>query len=198
MFNLKESLSYLDPDVNILHIVGRTFLLVILAVWGLKLIFSSPEGNAAGTSILHLVNLPFHEAGHIIFRIFGRFFSVLGGSILQVLIPLICLGTFLLKTRDPFAASASLWWAGENLLDIAPYIHDARALKLMLLGGVTGADVDDYHDWQYILGKLGMLSCDHLLATAAHLFGSMLMLTACVWGGYIIWKQFQYVRDNQS
>lgn len=198
MFNLKESLSYLDPDVNILHIVGRTFLLLILAVWGLKLIFSSPEGNAAGTSILHLVNLPFHEAGHIIFRIFGRFFSVLGGSILQVLIPLICLGTFLLKTRDPFAASASLWWAGENLLDIAPYINDARALKLMLLGGVTGADVDDYHDWQYILGKLGMLSCDHSLATAAHLFGSMLMLTACVWGGYIIWKQFQYVRDNQS
>lgn len=196
MFDLKESLFYIDPEVNLFHVAGRTVLFGILSVWGLRLIFSAIEANQAGASFLHLINLPFHEAGHIIFRIFGRFSAVLGGSLMQILIPVICLGTFLLKTRDPFAASVSLWWTGENLLDLAPYVNDARALKLMLLGGVTGADVDDYHDWQYILGKLGMLSCDHIIATAAHLFGSMLMLTACIWGGYIIWKQFQYVRDT--
>lgn len=197
MFNLRESLFYIDPEVNSLHVAGRMVLFVILSAWGLRLIFSSIEGNYAGASFLHLVNLPFHEAGHIIFRLFGRFMTVLGGSLMQVLIPVICLGAFLIKTRDPFAASVSLWWTGESLLDLAPYINDARALKLMLLGGVTGADVDDYHDWQYILGKLGMLSCDHIIARTAHLFGSMLMLTACVWGGYVIWKQFLYVRDNQ-
>ncbi len=198
MFNLKESLFYIDPEVNCFHVAGRAVLLAIVFVWGLRLVFSSIESNHAGASFLHLVNLPFHEAGHIIFRIFGRFPAVLGGSLLQVLIPLICLGTFLVKTRDPFAAAVSLWWAGESLLDLAPYINDARALKLMLLGGVTGADVDDYHDWQFILGKLGLLSCDHILATAAHLFGSILMLTACIWGGYVIWMQFLYLRSQEG
>ncbi|MBA4374475.1 MAG: zinc ribbon domain-containing protein [Thermodesulfovibrio sp.] len=198
MFNLKELLLYIDPEVNFLHVAGRTILLGSLSIWGLRLIFASIDSNTAGSSLLHLINLPFHEAGHILFRIFGRFFSVLGGSFMQLLIPVICLGTFLIKTKDPFAASVALWWAGENFLDMAPYINDARALKLMLLGGVTGADVDDYHDWQYILRKLGLLSCDHALATAAHLFGSILMLTACFWGGYIIWLQFRYVRDQEG
>lgn len=198
MFRLKEYVFYVDPEVSLLQVAGRAILLIALSAWGLSFIFSSVESNYAGTSFLHFVNLPFHEAGHIIFRLFGRFLTVLGGSLMQVLIPVICLGTFLLKTRDPFAASVGLWWTGESLLDLAPYINDARALKLMLLGGVTGADVDDYHDWEYILGKLGMLSCDHIIAKAAHLFGSILMLTAFIWGGYVIWKQFQYLRDNQS
>jgi hypothetical protein len=198
MFRLKEYFFYVDPEVRLLQVAGRAILLIALSAWGLSFIFSSVESNYAGTSFLHLVNLPFHEAGHIIFRLFGRFLTVLGGSLMQVLIPVICLGTFLLKTRDPFAASVGLWWTGESLLDLAPYINDARALKLMLLGGVTGADVDDYHDWEYILGKLGMLSCDNIIAKTAHLFGSILMLTAFIWGGYVIWKQFQYLRDNQS
>lgn len=197
MFNLKDALFYLDPEVNSTQVAGRTVLLGILFIWGLRLIFSPIESNAAGTSLLHLINLPFHEAGHIIFRIFGRFFSVLGGSLMQLLIPCVCLGTFLIKTRDPFAGSVALWWAGENFLDMAPYINDARSLKLILLGGVTGADVDDYHDWQYILGNLGLLDCDHALAAAAHLFGSLLMLTAGLWGGYMIWLQFHYIKEHQ-
>ena len=196
MVNLKEYLLYIDPEVRLLHIAGRVILLAILFLWGFGLIFSSIQSNAAGTSFLHLINLPFHEAGHIIFSIFGRFSAVLGGSLMQVLIPMLCLGTFLIKTRDPFAAAVSLWWTGEAFLDMAPYINDARALKLILLGGVTGAEVDDYHDWQYILGKLGIPGCDHILATIAHLFGSMLMLSACLWGGYILLKQFQYLQDN--
>ena len=42
-------------------------------------------------SFWHLVNLPFHEAGHILFRPFGRLMTSLGGSITQLLMPLICL-----------------------------------------------------------------------------------------------------------
>ncbi len=196
MFRLKEYAFYVDPEVNLLQVAGRALLFIILSAWGLVFIFSSVESNYAGTSFLHLINLPFHEAGHIFFRLFGRFLTILGGSLMQVLIPVICLGAFLLRTRDPFAASVGLWWTGESLLDLAPYINDARTLKLMLLGGVTGADVEDYHDWEYLLGKLGMLDCDHLIAKATHLIGSMLMITACVWGGYVIWRQFRFIRDE--
>ncbi len=43
--------------------------------------------NAAGMSFLHLINLPFHEAGHILFIPLGRFMTVLGGSLFQVIVP---------------------------------------------------------------------------------------------------------------
>jgi hypothetical protein len=140
---------------------------------------------------MHLINLPFHEAGHILFRIFGQFMMTLGGSLTQCLVPLICLLTFLVKTKDPFAASISLWWLGENLIDLAPYINDARALKLMLLGGVTGKDVEDYHDWEFILRKLSLLEYDHLMAKTAHVIGVLLMICAFVWGGSVLLTQYR-------
>jgi hypothetical protein len=80
----------------------------------------------------------------------------------------------------------ALWWLAQNFMDIAPYINDARALDLVLLGGFTGKDVADYHDWEYILGKLGLLRFDHFLANLAQFTGILLMITALVWGGVIL------------
>jgi hypothetical protein len=188
---LKDLFFHINPEFNIYHLIGRVFVLLVIIVWGLKFIFSSIESNYSGNSFMHLVNLPFHEAGHIFFGIFGQFIMVLGGSLTQCLVPLICLLTFLVKTKDPFAASVSLWWLGENLIDLAPYINDARALKLILLGGVTGRDVEDYHDWEFILCKLGLLEYDHLMSQTAHMIGSLLMIIAFVWGGSVLLTQYR-------
>jgi hypothetical protein len=193
---LKNLFFYMNPAFGIYHLIGRVFVLLVIIVWGLKFIFSSIESNYSGNSFMHLVNLPFHEAGHILFLIFGRFMMILGGSLTQCLVPLICLFTFLVKTKDPFAASVSLWWIGENLIDLAPYINDARALKLMLLGGVTGRDVEDYHDWEFILRKLGLLEYDHLMAQTAHMIGSLLMIIAFVWGGSVLLIQYGNRHSN--
>lgn len=182
---------HINPELGIYHLIGRVFVLLVIIVWGLKFIFSSIESNYSGNSFMHLVNLPFHESGHIFFRIFGQFMIILGGSLTQCLVPLICLLTFLVKTKDPFAASVSLWWLGENLIDLAPYINDARALKLILLGGVTGRDVEDYHDWEFILRKLSLLEYDHLMAQTAHMIGSLLMIIAFVWGGRVLLIQYR-------
>ena len=81
-------------------------------------------------------------------------------------------------------------------MDIAPYINDARALELMLLGGVTGKDVIDYHDWEYLLRKLGLLQYDHTLASLSYTLGIILMLVAFVWGGYLLVKQFRNLRTK--
>ena len=188
---LKNLLFHINPEIGIYHLIGRVVVLLIIIVWGLKFIFSSIESNYSGISFMHLINLPFHEAGHIFFRIFGQFMMTLGGSLTQCLVPLICLLTFLVKTRDPFAASVSLWWFGENLIDLAPYINDARALKLMLLGGVTGRDVEDYHDWEFILRKTGLLEYDHLIAETAHVIGALFMLCAFLWGGSVLLSQYR-------
>lgn len=171
---------------------GRLLLLVVVSLYGGKLIFAGIQGNAAGESLLHLVNLPFHEAGHVLFRPFGSFMTSLGGTLLQLLVPLICLCYLLLKTRDPFGASVCLWWFGENFLDIAPYINDARAGQLPLLGGNFGhSSPYGFHDWNYLLNETGLLRYDHAIATLSHGLGSLLMLLAVGWGACLLLRQFR-------
>jgi len=192
---LKDLLFSVQPETNILFLIGRILVLLAMTAWGMKFIFSSLMSNYSGNSFMHLVNLPFHEAGHMVFRIFGQFMMMLGGSLTQLLVPFICLVAFLVKTRDTFAASVSLWWLGQSLIDLAPYINDARRLQLMLLGGVTGRDVEDFHDWEFILRNLGLLEYDHLLARTAHLSGALFIICALLWGGYVLRMQYRNVRS---
>ena len=179
-----------DDSRTSLKFPGRLLLFLALLVWGWKFMTSPLESNYAGESILHLVNLPFHEAGHVFFMPFGRFMTVLGGTLGQILMPLICLATFLLKTRDPFAASVALWWTAENFMDTAPYINDARTLELMLLGGVTGQEVEG-HDWEYLLGTLGWLRYDHILAHLSQWLGITMMALALLWSGVLLVRQYR-------
>ena len=112
----------------------------------------------------------------------------------QLLIPLICMVAFLIKTRDAFAASFALWWLGENFMDLAPYINDARALKLPLLGGNTGMTSPyGFHDWEFILKESGLIDYHHTIAVSSHYLGILLMLAAFAWGGYILFKQYRNI-----
>ena len=155
------------------------------------------ESNTAGNSFLHLANLPFHEAGHILFRPFGAFITSLGGTLGQLLMPLICMVVLLFKTCDPFGASVALWWLGENFLDIAPYINDARAGQLPLLGGNFGYSAPyGFHDWQYLLTESGLLHYDHVLANVAFATGSVIMLLALLWGGLWLVKGISCLADT--
>jgi hypothetical protein len=140
----------------------------------------APLDGSALASFLHLPNLIFHEAGHVLFSGFGRFMTVLGGSLLQVLVPVICAGTFLYQQDDRFAAAVCTWWAGQNLVDLAPYVADARRLKLVLLGGRTGAEVEG-HDWEYLLTSLGWMHLDQTLGRAAQVAGTLVMISALAW-----------------
>ncbi|HEY5997407.1 MAG TPA: hypothetical protein VIU29_10320 [Candidatus Deferrimicrobiaceae bacterium] len=177
------------PEETRLFVAGRAAVYLLLLVVACRLVPASIESNRVGESFLHLVNLPFHEAGHVIFGLVGnRFLSVLGGSLMQWLMPLAVLCAFLSK-RDLFGASVGLWWLGESFLDSAPYINDARAGQLLLLGGVTGSEVEDYHDWEVILRHLGWLRHDHALAGASHALGALLIVLALAYGAYVLWRQ---------
>jgi hypothetical protein len=157
--------------------LGRFVVVIAVAIWTLSLV-TAPMDDV-GESVLHLVNLPFHEAGHIIFSPFGRFMTILGGSLMQVLVPAVCAFALYFQNSDPFGAALCVWWMGENLLDLAPYINDARALNLMLLGGPANAV--EGHDWEAILTSLGWLHLDHTLANGAHFIGAAIMAAALVW-----------------
>lgn len=194
---MKQLFFPVVEDPNELITAGKGLLMLLLAYWSLSLFFASIESNKVGQSFLHLVNLPFHEAGHIIFSPLGRFIQVLGGTLGQLLMPAICCGVLLLRTRDAFGAAVALWWLGESFMDIAPYINDARALDLMLLGGVTGKDVADYHDWEFLLGRLGLSHWDHGLAYLANGTGIVLMSVALLWATVNMWPEIKVLRSSR-
>jgi hypothetical protein len=182
-----EALFGLPGEATHAGLAARAGLLLLLALWTLGFLRHGVDPDYLMRSFLHLVHLPFHEAGHILLMPFGRFVSVLGGSLFQVAIPLLCSGVFLLKNRDPFAASVTLWWAGQSLMDLAPYVADARALRLPLLGGRTGAEVEG-HDWEYLLGALGLMRHDVTLGKLSFAVGALVMLAALAWGGTFVWR----------
>ena len=189
---LQDVLFYVEPEVNVFFFGGRVILYLVLLIYGFKFIFASIETSYAVMPFMHLVNLPFHEAGHVIFMPFGRFIMFLGGTLGQLVMPFICMCALLITTRNTFGASASLWWLGQNFMDIAPYINDSRALNLILIGGVTGREVEG-HDWENILRTLGWQQYDHFIAHISYTIGIILMIASFIWGGYILYWQSKNV-----
>lgn len=175
-----------------MSVFGRFFVLVLLCLISWRLIPPPLSANEAGHSFLHMINLPFHEAGHLVFRGFGAVMHSLGGSLGQLLVPLICMYVLATKTHDAFGAAVCGWWFGENLLDIAPYIDDARSLSMPLLGGNTGESSPyGFHDWNFILSQTGLLRYDHTIATDAQYFGSGIMLLALLRCTVLLWQQLR-------
>lgn len=185
---LRERLFAEQAESNQLVLAGRFCLWLGLIVWGFRFMTAPVSGEYFNQSLMHLINLPFHEAGHVIFSPFGRFLHVLGGTLGQWIIPLVVMVAFILRT-DRFAASVGLWWLGQSFMDIAPYMDDARAGQLMLLGGVTGSEVEDYHDWEILLTRLGWMQHDHLIARITFGCGVLLMLAALLYGGWVLYRQ---------
>lgn len=187
---VKERALAVDPEASRAGVLARTAFLLGLGLWGLWFLAQPLDDARLGGSFLHMIHLPFHEAGHVVFAPFGDFLRTLGGTLGQLLVPLLVMAAFL-QRHDPFGAAVGGWWLGHSFLDCAPYINDARAGQLELLGGVTGSEMPGYHDWEVLLGRLGWLAHDHALARLAWGIGTTILLASLAWGGWILWRQWQ-------
>ena len=192
-FALPERLDAFDVGAR-----AVTWAVLLLLAW--SYVFAELDRAQLAPSMIHgllgRVNLVFHEGGHIVFAVLGSFMATLGGSLMQILMPLICAWTFLFRYANAFGASVALWWTGQRLVELAPYIADARAQKLILLGGVTGRDVPGYHDWNNLLGRLGWLAYDRALGRLTHLLGAALLVLALVWGIRLLLQQRRALRQS--
>ena len=123
-------------------------------------------------SIFAGINLAIHEGGHLFFMWFGSdFLAVAGGTILQCLCPIVT-GIMFYKQRDLFAIGIACFWLGTNFAHIAPYAADARAQMLPLVSPFPGAPG---HDWNYLLGTLGLLRQDRVIGSAFQVAGILTM-----------------------
>jgi hypothetical protein len=140
---------------------ARFGLAALLAFYGFRLLLH-PEGG----SLMDSVDLPIHETGHLVFAPFGEFIQFLGGTLFQLIMPAAFV-VYFMRSKDRFAASCALWWVGQNLWNISVYVADARAELLPLVGGGE-------HDWAYLLGRMGWLKFDRLIAHDIWFVGVMI------------------------
>src|SRR5258706_503484 len=112
---------------------GVVSLLAALLFWTARLAADPGRG-----CFLDLVNLAFHEAGHLFLSPFGSTVHYLGGTLGQLAVPTALALYFLLaQPARPLGAAFCAWWAGGNLVNVSVYMADARDLALPL---VCGAD----------------------------------------------------------
>lgn len=130
-------------------IVARVFIASYLLYVVMFLTFEYHPADPLGFHppfvlwVMDVVNLFIHEAGHVFFRPLGQTMSILGGSLMQCLLPLaLAVVTF---REKPKQSAYPVFWFGENLVNVAAYIGDApyRNLKLIREGLI--------HDWYWLL-----------------------------------------------
>jgi len=130
---------------------------------------------------LDLVNLAFHEAGHVFLRPLGSTLHFLGGTLFQLGVPALLVWYFLFRRAAAFAAAVCLWWAGESLVNVAVYMADARDLELPLVGGGE-------HDWNELFYRFGLLGEDSVAAISAATRGAgvAVMLLGLAWAALFV------------
>src|SRR4029077_19527840 len=154
------------------------------SVFYLLFLFQAARGTGA-MLMIDVVFVPIHEGGHLLFRFFGEFLAVAGGTILQLSVPLMLAAWFVVKRQIPGTAFCVLFFC-EQFLPISTYMADARAQELPLL---TVGDADFViHDWAYLFGKLGVLDHDIQIAHAVRVLGWIGMFATVAW---LVWRSLR-------
>jgi hypothetical protein len=137
---------------------------------------------AAHSSFLFIdfVNLIIHEGGHFFFGWFGHTIMIMGGTMGELLVPLLC-GIYFFWQREVAATAFCGFWFFENFIYIGWYMADARAQALPLVGG-------DEHDWGTLFELWGWLPLDEKIGATTRAIGWLGMLAAMLWLAFRTWR----------
>jgi len=131
------------------------------------------------------VDTLFHEAGHPIFGVFGNdFLMVLGGTLMQLIMPAVIIGYFFYR-RQLFSGAITGVWVAQNLFNIACYANDAVVRVLPLVG-----NGDRVHDWNYMLTDMGMLNKEVFVSLAIHKAGVVVLIISLAAAVYFSRRKF--------
>jgi hypothetical protein len=137
-------------------------------------------------SFLDIVDLPIHETGHLLFRPFGEFLMIAGGSLFQVIVPAIFAGYFVWHEK-PYSAAMVLFWVGQSIVNVYIYANDAVTMQLVLTSGMTGSE-GSFHDWNYLLTRTGLLGSTPTVAGLIRFAGTVTILAAAGLSVYYSFK----------
>ncbi len=147
-----------------------------LCAYGLFLFYAA--ANRSGFLFPDYVNLIIHESGHFFFGWFGHTIMILGGTLGELIVPLLCAGYFFIQ-RETYGFTFCSFWFFENFPYIGTYMADARAGVLPLVGS-------DESDWSILFGQWGLLLQDQAIGRAMRVIGWLGMLATVAWLAYRI------------
>jgi len=151
-----------------------------------------PQSNIIDSTIISVfarVNLVFHEAGHWIFGATrNRTLTILGGSMMQILVPLMICFTFW-GNRDATAMGFGLVWMFQNFLEVGRYMADARKPVLPLIGGL---DPFGSHDWVNLFNRWDLWSYDTAIAKTTWTLGWIGII------GTVFWYTWRWLTSPSS
>jgi hypothetical protein len=163
--------------------LARAAALAWVVFFGVFLLYAG--ANWGEFLLVDQVNLVIHEGGHLLFSWLGPTLTLWGGTLLQWLVPLLLAAWFYWQ-RQPAGFAFCLFFFFENLLYSASYMADARAMALRLV--TVGDPEASGHDWNSILGSLGLLEYDTRVAGVVRFMGWVGMLGTTGWTGWKFWR----------
>src|SRR5436190_7972006 len=161
--------------------IPRLIFAALLSIYFLWIAWDPMQG-----SFLDNVDLPIHETGHLLFRPFGEFLMVAGGSLFQVIMPAVFVGYFVWK-RQFYSASIIGLWAGQSILNVWVYAADAVKMQLVLTSGFTGSE-GSFHDWNYLLEHTGLLNSTNKVAAAIRFVGTLTIIASVIFAVYFSFR----------
>ena len=188
--SLRERLLDVPWDVPRPVWYGRLGLLAVIAVWATSVVLSR---MTEPPTLLHLTVILFHEAGHVIFMPFGEAVRVAGGTLGQLLMPLVC-AVALHRRGDNFGAAICLAWMGMSVMDASVYAYDAADPLLPLIGGGTGSD--SFHDFIFLFERYGQLGHARGWAMAMKALGAIAACVALAWAAVLLFLQSEQLEDR--
>jgi hypothetical protein len=156
------------------------------AVFGLMIWKSEP----GFVFLVDHANLLFHEAGHPFVGLFSDRLETYGGTMGQLVFPVVLAVSFWRKGEAVSFAAAVIWFF-ENWLNIARYMADARAQVLPLVGGGD-------HDWARIFGRWGVTAHDTQIAAVVRTIGWAGMGAACLWVAWRWWRDRGVQEEDEN
>jgi hypothetical protein len=154
------------------------------AVFALAMLYFAHSGSH-WVYPLDNANLAFHEFGHPFFGVFSERLMVYGGTLGQLVFPIVTLLVFWYR-REAASCAICTIWLFENLFNIARYMADARAHELPLVGGL---DPELYHDWTEIFVRWHVLNLDTRIAGFVGFIGWIGTVATVTWLGWQWYRQ---------
>lgn len=171
-------MSFLRQQLGEWKPVSRIAGIAWLCVYGLFLLYAASDRS--GFLFVDYVNLLIHEAGHMFFGWAGYTIMILGGTLGELLVPLLCAAYFTWQRETAGAAFCSFWFF-ENFPYISTYMADARAEALPLVGSGE-------HDWNILFSQWGLLPQDRAIGSFTSAVGWAGMLGTVAWLAWRMWQ----------
>lgn len=167
-------MEFFNDDFPELKPVSRVAGIAWIVFYALFLLYALADRS--GFLIIDYANLIIHEGGHFFFSWFGHTIMILGGTLGELLVPLLCFAYFWWHRETTAVAFCSFWFF-ENFLYIGTYMSDARTAALPLVGS-------EESDWTILFTQWGVLAKDQQIGATIRVLGWIGMLAAVSWLAY--------------